>query len=40
MLGYASPGPGGGTPPRNWLVDFVDVRRHLGGSGRVPGDSR
>jgi ectoine hydroxylase-related dioxygenase (phytanoyl-CoA dioxygenase family) len=30
MLGYASPGPGESAPPRNWLVDFVDVRRHLG----------
>ena len=29
MLGYASPGPGSEAPPRNWLVDFVDVRRHL-----------
>jgi ectoine hydroxylase-related dioxygenase (phytanoyl-CoA dioxygenase family) len=30
MLGYASPGPGPHAPPRNWLVDFRDVRRHLG----------
>ncbi len=30
MLGYASPGPGENEPPRNWLVDFVDVRKYLG----------
>ena len=30
MLGYASPGPGENEPPRNWLIDFVDVRKHLG----------
>jgi ectoine hydroxylase-related dioxygenase (phytanoyl-CoA dioxygenase family) len=30
MLGYASPGPGEFAPPRNWLIDFVDVRQHLG----------
>ncbi|MDB6083799.1 MAG: phytanoyl-CoA dioxygenase [Gammaproteobacteria bacterium] len=30
MLGYASPGPGSDEPPRNWLIDFVDVRNHLG----------
>jgi ectoine hydroxylase-related dioxygenase (phytanoyl-CoA dioxygenase family) len=35
MLGYASPGPALHAPPRNWLLDFVDVRNHLG----VPLDS-
>jgi len=29
LLGYASPGPGAGEPPRNWLIDFVDVRSYL-----------
>jgi ectoine hydroxylase-related dioxygenase (phytanoyl-CoA dioxygenase family) len=29
MLGFASPGPGLDAPPRNWLIDFVDVRHHL-----------
>jgi ectoine hydroxylase-related dioxygenase (phytanoyl-CoA dioxygenase family) len=42
MLGYASPGPGAEAPPRNWLVDFVDVRRHLGAANanRTHADSR
>jgi ectoine hydroxylase-related dioxygenase (phytanoyl-CoA dioxygenase family) len=30
MLGYASPGPGLDEPPRNWLLDFVDVRNYFG----------
>jgi ectoine hydroxylase-related dioxygenase (phytanoyl-CoA dioxygenase family) len=30
MLGFASPGPGVDEPPRNWLIDFVDVRTYLG----------
>jgi ectoine hydroxylase-related dioxygenase (phytanoyl-CoA dioxygenase family) len=29
LLGYASPGPGEHEPPRNWLIDFVDVRSYL-----------
>ena len=29
LLGYASPGPGEHAPPRNWLIDFVDVRSFL-----------
>jgi ectoine hydroxylase-related dioxygenase (phytanoyl-CoA dioxygenase family) len=29
LLGYASPGPGEHEPPRNWLIDFVDVRNYL-----------
>jgi ectoine hydroxylase-related dioxygenase (phytanoyl-CoA dioxygenase family) len=29
LLGYASPGPGEHAPPRNWLIDFVDVRNYL-----------
>ena len=29
LLGYASPGPGENQPPRNWLIDFVDVRNHV-----------
>jgi ectoine hydroxylase-related dioxygenase (phytanoyl-CoA dioxygenase family) len=30
LLGFASPGPAPGAPPRNWLIDFVDVRKFLG----------
>jgi ectoine hydroxylase-related dioxygenase (phytanoyl-CoA dioxygenase family) len=29
MLGYASPGRGNDGPPKNWLIDFADVRNHL-----------
>jgi len=29
LLGFASPGPGEHEPPRNWLIDFVDVRSYL-----------
>jgi ectoine hydroxylase-related dioxygenase (phytanoyl-CoA dioxygenase family) len=29
LLGFASPGPGEDEPPRNWLIDFVDVRNYL-----------
>ncbi len=29
MLGYASPGRGNGGPPKNWLIDFADVRNYL-----------
>ena len=31
MLGYASPGRGQGGPPKNWLIDFADVRNYLEG---------
>jgi hypothetical protein len=30
MLGYASSRPGEDQAPLNWLIDFVDVRSHLG----------
>jgi ectoine hydroxylase-related dioxygenase (phytanoyl-CoA dioxygenase family) len=30
MLGYASRRPGKDQAPVNWLIDFVDVRNHLG----------
>jgi ectoine hydroxylase-related dioxygenase (phytanoyl-CoA dioxygenase family) len=30
MLGYASRRPGENQAPLNWLIDFVDVRNHLG----------
>jgi ectoine hydroxylase-related dioxygenase (phytanoyl-CoA dioxygenase family) len=30
MLGYASRRPGENQAPLNWLIDFVDVRTHLG----------
>ncbi|HEY2707339.1 MAG TPA: phytanoyl-CoA dioxygenase family protein [Caulobacteraceae bacterium] len=30
MLGYASPARAEGAAPTNWLVDFEDVRKHLG----------
>jgi ectoine hydroxylase-related dioxygenase (phytanoyl-CoA dioxygenase family) len=30
MLGYASPAKREGAAPTNWLVDFEDVRKHLG----------
>jgi hypothetical protein len=30
MLGYASRRPGEDQAPLNWLIDFVDVRSHLG----------
>ena len=30
MLGYASPARSEGLAPTNWLVDFEDVRKHLG----------
>ena len=29
MLGYASPGRGNNGPPKNWLIDFADVRNYL-----------
>jgi ectoine hydroxylase-related dioxygenase (phytanoyl-CoA dioxygenase family) len=29
MLGYASPGRGNNGPPKNWLIDFADVRHYL-----------
>jgi ectoine hydroxylase-related dioxygenase (phytanoyl-CoA dioxygenase family) len=29
MLGYASPGRGNDGPPKNWLIDFADVRSFL-----------
>jgi ectoine hydroxylase-related dioxygenase (phytanoyl-CoA dioxygenase family) len=29
MLGYASPGRGNNGPPKNWLIDFADVRSYL-----------
>lgn len=29
MLGYASPGRGSDGPPKNWLIDFADVRHYL-----------
>ena len=32
MLGYASPVRAGGEDPVNWLVDFEDVRKFLGGA--------
>ena len=30
MLGYASPARSEGVAPVNWLIDFEDVRKHLG----------
>jgi len=30
MLGYASPGRGNDGQPKNWLIDFSDVRHYLG----------
>ena len=30
LLGYASPARAPGVAPTNWLVDFEDVRKHLG----------
>jgi hypothetical protein len=30
MLGYASPARAEGVAPTNWLIDFEDVRKHLG----------
>ena len=30
LLGYASPARQAGWSPANWLVDFEDVRNHLG----------
>jgi hypothetical protein len=30
LLGYASPARAPGASPTNWLVDFEDVRKHLG----------
>jgi Phytanoyl-CoA dioxygenase (PhyH) len=30
LLGYASPARAPGAAPTNWLVDFEDVRKHLG----------
>ena len=30
LLGYASPARAPGVSPTNWLVDFEDVRKHLG----------
>lgn len=30
MLGYASPARSEGAAPTNWLIDFQDVRKHLG----------
>ncbi len=30
MLGYASPGRGNDGPPKNWLIDFADVKSYLG----------
>jgi hypothetical protein len=30
MLGFASPVRARGAPSTNWLIDFEDLRRHLG----------
>lgn len=37
MLGYASPARAEGAAPTNWLIDFEDVRRHLGVAVEPPG---
>jgi hypothetical protein len=36
MLGYASPAQAEGASPTNWLIDFEDVRHHLGAAEDAP----
>lgn len=37
LLGYASPARAEGAAPTNWLVDFEDIRKHLGQPFDRPG---
>jgi hypothetical protein len=39
MLGYASRRPGKNQAAVNWLIDFVDVRNHLGVPVEIPTES-